>query len=207
VDALTDRMGVGLDTRVVVLRQRWADTKPPALGGRTAQVETPPSRASRHDNESSLAILQRLTWEDYRAVIAALFRREGYDVVTEKGPDADVIDLLISRGQVRMVVNCRLRQASPTDSTAVLDMAAAARRYRVDGAFLISDGVFTPDAWASASRRGVTLIDRLMLLAMITERLPEVNTKTHPSIQLRAPFGLGRKRSLRHYLLIPGKPA
>ena len=157
------------------------------------------------DKERTLAMLRRLSRDDYRALIASMFRREGYEVATGEPPLADVIDFVLARGQRKMLVSCRLHSAAPCDSAAVVEVAAVARRCGADGVFLISDGIFTPGAWGWARRKSVELIDREVLLAMLGERAHAEAHKSHPSMSIWAEAGVSRMRSLRHFVLVPGR--
>ncbi|HVC75765.1 MAG TPA: restriction endonuclease [Candidatus Micrarchaeaceae archaeon] len=162
-------------------------------------------QSADRQKERTLAMLRRLSWDDYRALIASMFRREGYEVATELPPTADVIDLVLTRGQRNLLVSCRLRGGAPCDSAAVVEVADAARKRGAAGVFLMSDGIFTPGAWGWARRKSVELIDREVLLAMLGERAHAEAHQLHPSMSIWAGTGVSRMRSLRHFVLVPGR--
>jgi hypothetical protein len=113
--------------------------------------------------------VRSLPWEAYRSLIADVFRRDGYEVFEGEGPDGDVIDMEVLRGQERMLVNCQLRGLDQVGVEPLEEMAEVALRNGADGVFIVSDGEFAPEAWAFADGRALVLIDRETLLDVVLE--------------------------------------
>jgi hypothetical protein len=121
------------------------------------------------EHDEIMTVVRDLSWEGYVALIADIFRREGYEVFMGEGPDGDVIDMEVEKGASRMLVNCQLRGLTQIDSAPLAEMAAVAARNSAEGAFIISDGDFAPEAWALADEVACILIDRDMLLGLVLD--------------------------------------
>lgn len=106
-----------------------------------------------------LEAVRRLSWEGYTSLLADIFRRLGYEVHAGEGPDEDVIDMELSRGAERMLVNCQLRGFSHIDGAPLLEMAAVAQSNGAEGVFIVSDGDFAGDARTVAEQHPVVLVD------------------------------------------------
>jgi len=119
-----------------------------------------------------------LTAEEFEFLVGELFRREGWDVTEtgrQDGPDGG-IDLLLSRGRERRVVQCKRwtswRVGVEQSRTFAGALTAAGESPR-NGLFVtFSD--FTPAASEAAAKIGMTLMDRADLFERIERvRRPE----------------------------------
>lgn len=132
----------------------------------------PPLRPKREwlpEHEEIMASVRGLPWEAYRSLIADVFRRDGYEVFEGEGPDGDVIDMEVLRGQERMLVNCQLRGLDQVGVEPLEEMEQVAFRNGAGGVFIVSDTEFAPEAWAFAEGRALVLIDRQTLLDVVLE--------------------------------------
>ena len=114
-----------------------------------------------------------------------ILRREGYQVFGGEGPDGDVIDMEVVRGPERTLVNCQLRGLDQIGAEPLDEMAQVAERNGADAVFIISDGDFTPEAWSLADERGVTLIDREILIGLVLDLTLGAGTRTSLRAQVR----------------------
>jgi hypothetical protein len=163
----------GLAAELILETPPWAadaqspatDTNPP---GRFAQafIPTRPRKWLREHDEI-MAAVRDLTWEGYRSLIADVFRREGYEVFEGEGPDGDVIDMEVVRGPERMLVSCQLRGPSEIGVEPLIEMAQVADRNGADGAFIVTEGDFSPDAWSLVEGQALVLIDRQALVGLV----------------------------------------
>jgi hypothetical protein len=132
----------------------------------------PPARPKSEwlpEHEEIMASVRGLPWEAYRSLIADVFRRDGYEVFEGEGPDGDVIDMEVLRGQERMLVNCQLRGLDQVGIEPLEEMEHVGSRSGADGVFIVSDAEFAPEAWAFAEGRALVLIDRQTLLDVVLE--------------------------------------
>jgi hypothetical protein len=121
------------------------------------------------EHDQIMAVVRELSWDGYVSLIADIFRREGYEVFMGEGPDGDVIDMEVEKGASRMLVNCQLRGLTQIDAAPLAEMAAVAARNGAEGAFIISDGDFAPEAWSLADEVPCILLDRDMLLGLVLD--------------------------------------
>ena len=119
--------------------------------------------------EQVMAAVRDLGWDGFRSLIADIFRQEGYEVFNGEGPDGDVIDMEVARGDERMLVNCQLRGLGEIDIAPLIEMARVAKRNGADGAFIISDGDFAAEARTFADAESLVLIDRDTLLGLVLD--------------------------------------
>jgi hypothetical protein len=147
-----------------------AQTRPlRVVHGIGAAVARKKRRKWLSEHDEIMAVVSELSWEGYKSLIADIFRREGYEVFTGEGPDGDVIDMEVEKGASRMLVNCQLRGLSQIDAAPLAEMAAVAARNDAEGAFIVSDGDFAPEAWSLADEVACILIDRDMLLELVLD--------------------------------------
>ncbi len=121
------------------------------------------------ERQRILDSVRELSWDGYVALVADIFRREGCEVLAGEGTDQDVIDLEVQRADERILVNCQLRGMTQIDSMVLREMDEVAVRNASDGACIVTDGDFTPDAWAYAERRGLVLIDADKLVDLVVK--------------------------------------
>jgi hypothetical protein len=153
----------------------WAvEAKPPPIpqnpmllpAARTFTSRRPPRWLREHDD--IVAAVRELSWEGYFALVGDIFRREGYDVFGGEGPDGDVIDMEAVRGVERLLVNCQLRGLDPIGVEPLGEMRQVAQRNDA-GVAIVSDGDFSPEAWAFADTEGIVIIDREILTGLVLE--------------------------------------
>jgi restriction endonuclease len=172
---------------------------PKVVQGIGAAIARKRRRKWLREHDQIIASVRDLSWEGYLSLIADIFRREGYEVFVGEGPDSDVIDMEVTRGDERMLVNCQLRGLTQIDAAPLVEMAAVVDRNGADGAFLISDGDFAPEAWSLADAEPIVLLDRDVLLGLVldltigvekekrfTARLARLFSAIQPSSRQRA---------------------
>jgi len=147
------------------------------------------------EHDEIMAVVRDLSWEGYLSLIADIFRREGYEVFVGEGPDGDVIDMEVTRGEERMLVNCQLRGLTQIDAAPLAEMAMVAARNGADGAFIISDGDFAPEAWSLADEEAVVLIDRDTLMGLVLDFTMGVERKRRFRARLARIFSVIQPRS------------
>jgi hypothetical protein len=153
----------------------WASEAEPApestpTPGPVARATTPRKPVKwLPEHDEIMAAVREMSWEGYRSLIADILRTDGYEVFGGEGPDSDVIDMEVVRGAERMLVNCQLRGIDQIGVEPLAEMAQVALRNGADGAFIISDGDFEPEAWSLADGQSLVLIDRETLLGLVLD--------------------------------------
>lgn len=116
-----------------------------------------------------LASVRELSWEGYWALVADILRHRGHHVFAGEGPDRDVIDMEVSKGLRRLIVNCQLRGMRQISTEPLEEMVRVAERNGADGVLLITDGDFSAEAHSYAAGRPLILVDGEALLDLVLE--------------------------------------
>jgi restriction system protein len=101
-----------------------------------------------------------LTWQQFESLVAEGFRQRGF-TVTEKGgaaPDGGV-DLVLTRGTERFLVQCKQWRAQQVPVTIVRELYGVMAAQHAAGGYVVTSGRFTKDATAFAAGRNIELID------------------------------------------------
>lgn len=154
------------------------------------------------DAEAIAKSIENLSTVGYRDMIGDLFRREGYTLAAGDGPDADVIDLEVSRGHKRWLINCQLRGIAMIDVAPLVEMSKVVKHSKAAGAFLIADGEFVPEALIYAQENNIILVDRQLLLGMVVELALEDAKKNTLGLRLARMMHPGQGHELRHDVLM-----
>jgi restriction system protein len=122
------------------------------------------------DAQRVLNSVRELSWEGYRTLVADILRKHGHDVFDHEGPDADVIDMEVSRdGLGRLIVNCQLRGMSQIPPEPLREMAIVGIRNGADAVLMVTDGDFTDEARRFAAAHSLILVDGDALFELIME--------------------------------------
>lgn len=107
-----------------------------------------------------------MTWQQFEALVAEHFRRQGYSVSERggAGPDGG-IDLELGKDGERFLVQCKQWRANRVGVDVVRELyGLMAARGAADG-YVVSAGTFTPEALAFAQGRNIHLLDGAELAA------------------------------------------
>ena len=143
----------------------WASAVADAAG----QVRERRNEGKREERAEILEAVRSMSWHGYQSMIADIFRREGYLILTPEAAEATVVDIDATRGEERMLVSCRLRGTGQIGPEPVHEVYETVRRAGAQGAFVITDAEFGPDATEFASRTGLVLIDVETLIDLVIE--------------------------------------
>jgi restriction system protein len=112
--------------------------------------------------------LHKLSWRDFELLVSEFFRRRGFSVkeVGGGGPDGGV-DLIISSGTDRYVVQCKKWKARKVDVTTVRELYGVMAAMSAAGAFVVTSGTFTDEARRFAEGKEIELIASEYLLSEI----------------------------------------
>ena len=129
-----------------------------AVMERAGEIQNRKDQQREQERAQILAAVRAMSWHGYQSMVADIFRWEGYEVTAAEGPDADAIDMEVSRGVERMLVNCQLRELQDIPIEPLQEMHAIAARNGANGAFLLTDGSFSEASVTFASDAGLVLI-------------------------------------------------
>jgi restriction system protein len=119
-------------------------------------------------NASGISEIDRMSGVEFEDRMAIYFTRRGYEVLkTPKTGDYGV-DLIITKGGVRTVVQVK-RYSSPVDQKPVREAHAGMSHYKAMRAMAIANQPFTKHARDLARSTGVTIWDRATLVEKLLE--------------------------------------
>jgi len=132
---------------------------------RRRQVEPLPVDGVVSDETDAL---EHMTRQEFDALVAKAFRREGYLVVERAGSPADRgVDLELFMGRDRYLVQCRRWREPNVDVASVRDLYRAISTERAVGGFIVTSGKFAEEARVLALGRSIRLVPADSLRAML----------------------------------------
>jgi hypothetical protein len=178
-----------------------SEPPPPLVSPRALAMEAAGNRKRKalREHDQVMAAVRELSWEGYCSLLADIFRHEGYEVFAGEGDDGDVIDMEVLQGGERMLVNCQLRGIRDIDVAPLAEMLQVAARNSAHGAFIVTDGDFTAEAWSFAATQALVLIDCESLLGLVldftlgSERDKKLSARL--ARLLRGPEAVGRPQA------------
>ena len=123
-----------------------------------------------------------MTWREFEMLIGEAYRRQGYSVYeTSPGPDGGV-DLAMTKGGEKYIVQCKHWRAYKVGVPVVRELYGVMAARGAAGAMVVTSGVFTPEAKSFAQGRNISLIDGKALDKLIQSARAEQS----PHGQLKA---------------------
>lgn len=142
-------------------------------------------RAAEPAAPAGTAVIKGVGWHQFEQMVAEGFRHRGYAVSETGGGGGRAVDMVLSRGVERFLVDCKHWRAQVLGVAPVRELAAQMEARRADGGFVLSSGAFTPEAEAFARERQIRLIDG----SALRELLHTGEEKTQPVVVRRVgPF-------------------
>lgn len=137
---------------------------------RAAEIRRRREEDRRRQRDDILKAVRAMSWEGYLAMVADIFRRDGYLVMNPDVGQAGVVDMDVTKGDERLLVSCRVRGAAVHVTEEHLQhVVAAVRSAGATGAFFLTDARFTPTARNYAHQAGVVLVDGETLIDLVIE--------------------------------------
>lgn len=117
------------------------------------------------------AALSQMTWQAFEQVVGEYFRRNGFAVSETGGSGADGgVDLLLTRGTDRYVVQCKQWRSRQVGVAPVRELLGVMTASGAAGGYVVTSGVFTDEARRFAAGREIELIAGDALARMIREQ-------------------------------------
>ena len=117
--------------------------------------------------------LKSLDLADFKALVAAAFRQEGYLVVERSGGAADAcIDLEMYLGRDRYLVYCQQWQEPLVGIGLVRQLSSLMRVERALGCFIVTTGAFSCEARSVATGRAIRLVPAESLCRLLLDQHP-----------------------------------
>jgi len=111
-------------------------------------------------SKAPLAAIDGMSWAEFETLVGEVFREMGYRVVETGGGGADGgVDLVLTKGNEKLLVQCKQWRAFKVGVTVVRELYGVMSARGAVGGFVVTSGTFTDDAKAFADGRNVQLID------------------------------------------------
>jgi len=134
---------------------------------------------------SSPSALNGVSWQEFEMLVGEAFRRKGYTVTETGGGGADGgVDLVLRKDGEKFLVQCKQWKAYKVGVTTIRELYGVMAAGGAAGGFVVTSGVFTPEAKSFAEGRNIDLIDGSELSAMIKRIQPQAAI----AMPLRAPL-------------------
>jgi restriction system protein len=112
--------------------------------------------------------LNGMSWQQFEKLVGEAFRQQGYAVTETGGGGADGgIDLVLTRGSEKFLVQCKQWKAYRVSVNVVRELYGVMAAKGAAGGFVVTSGRFTDDAIDFASGRNIRLLDGQQLRAMV----------------------------------------
>lgn len=109
-----------------------------------------------------------LSWTDFEALVGEAFRRRGFLVAETGGGGADGgVDLVLTKGKERWLVQCKQWRANKVGVAIVRELYGVMTAKGASGGYVVTSGTFTRDALEFVSGRNIEAIDGPALLALV----------------------------------------
>ena len=133
------------------------------------------------ESQRGLETLRGISWREFEELVGEAYRRRGYAVAETGGGGADGgVDLVLSKGGERLLVQCKHWKAWKVSVKIVRELFGVVSAEGANGGILISSGTYTQEAKEFARTNGIELVDgdQLMRLIAGVQKVPKVVTDT-----------------------------
>lgn len=142
------------------------------------------SLATNVSQSKSADALHGMTWREFEMLVGEAFRLQGYRVTETggAGPDGG-IDLVLSQGSEKFLVQCKQWKAFKVSVTVVRELYGVMAANGAAGGFVVTSGRFTEDATEFAAGRNITLIDGPRLHGLLAQAKAARSAVMQPAVQ------------------------
>ncbi|KVE37231.1 restriction endonuclease [Burkholderia sp. TSV86] len=116
-------------------------------------------RANLLDVQRDLNSLKALDWRQFERLVAEAYRRLGYRVrVTGQGGADGGVDLILTRGTEKVIVQCKQWQSTSIGASVVREMFGLMAHHKATAVAIVCTGKFTRDAATFAAGKPIELV-------------------------------------------------
>ncbi len=122
------------------------------------------------DAQQDINSIRDLSWQRFEELVGEAYRRQGYWVKENDGAGPDGgIDLVISKGGERYLVQCKQYRVQKVGVKVVREMYGLVAAEHAAGGIIITSGTFTRDAGRFADGKSLELVDGIQLARLIAD--------------------------------------
>ncbi len=129
------------------------------------------------ESQRGIDTLRGISWREFEDLVGEAYRRRGHAVAETGGGGADGgVDLVLSKGGERLLVQCKHWKVQKVSVNVVRELYGVVSAEGATGGILISSGTYTQEAKEFARANGIELVDGSQLMRLIAEvqRTPKV---------------------------------
>jgi len=125
--------------------------------------------------------LEAMSWREFEQLVGEYFRRKGFSVAETGGRGADGgVDLVVSRGADRYLVQCKQWKARRVGVESVRELYGVMAAQGAAGGYVVTSGVFTDEAKRFAEGREIEIIGGDELVEIIGAQSASGKTTVAP---------------------------
>lgn len=122
------------------------------------------------DAQQDINSIRDLSWQRFEELVGEAYRRQGFLVKENDGAGPDGgIDLVISRGGKRYLVQCKQYRVQKVGVKVIREMYGLVAAEHAAGGIVITSGTFTRDASRFADGKLLELVDGAQLARLIAD--------------------------------------
>ncbi|HEX3139209.1 MAG TPA: restriction endonuclease [Rhizobacter sp.] len=148
---------------------------------------------------SGVALIEGMGWNQFELMAADGFRQRGYVVSETGGGGGRSVDMVLTRGQEHFLVDCKPWRSHAVGVGPVRELQGLMAARGAAGGFVLTSGIFTPEAVRFSEGRQIQLIDgdalRDLLFAREEKTLPVVVRREGPFLDTTLPHSAWRLRN------------
>lgn len=138
-------------------------------------------RSALHDQvaaQGNRQSIEGLSWQEFEQLVGEYFRRKGFSVQENGGGGADGgIDLVVSLGKDRYLVQCKRWKARQVGVAVVRELYGVMAAQGAAGGYVVSSGTFTEEARQFVEGREIRIVDGEQLVREISTTAPRMDAK------------------------------
>jgi restriction system protein len=145
------------------------------------------------------ALIHGIGWNQFEQMAADGFRHRGYVVSETGGNGGRAVDMVLTRGHDQFLVDCKPWRVNAVGVAPLRELHNLMTARGAAGGFVLTSGVFTPEAVRFSEGRNIRLIDGTQLRDLLHSReektLPVVIRREGPFLDTTLPPAAWRVRS------------
>lgn len=116
----------------------------------------------------SLQSIMSMSWQQFELLVGQAYRQQGFRVVeTGQGGADGGVDLVLIRGKEKILVQCKHWKTNKVGASVVREMLGLIHHEGATGAFIVTAGGFTREAWKFVGGKPIQLIYGRRLIDLV----------------------------------------
>lgn len=127
--------------------------------------------ARRFNQQTGIADIRKLSWQQFEMAVRDAFRRRGYAVIESQGAGTDdAVDLVLLKDDKKYLVQCKQSSTYAVGVKPIRELFGAMTARQAAGGIFVHSGTYTTDARAFAAEHAIQLVDGSELEKMVHDQ-------------------------------------